>query len=119
VKYILALLVALILASSASAASDPRVPGLQRKVTALQAQVADLQYQLSGLQFQLIKTDDRELCRWVYQSHLDYDYLNMFAVVFGQVQTPDATPSDGGACARVGLAPPGPLVLNPFGLIVA
>ena len=92
---ILACLAALIAAGSATAAPqarDPRVPALLQQVARL----------TNALVFE----HDLGTCRWTYQSHFNYGVLNIFALMIGEAQTADATPSDGGACSRVGMNPP-------------
>lgn len=79
-------------ANAASQARDPRVPALQRQVAVL----------TSALSHEI----DLGTCRWTYQSHFNYGVLNIFAIMIGEAQTADQTPSDNGACSRVGLTPP-------------
>jgi hypothetical protein len=79
-------------ASAAPAARDPRVPALQR-------QVAQLTTALSH-------EVDLNQCEWTYQSHYNYGVLDILSMVIGSDRVTDATPSDGGACNRVGITTP-------------
>lgn len=106
----------LTVASAASAATDPRVPGLQRQVTALKRQLA-------VLTSAVIHDEDLATCRSVYQSHVNFGMLDLWAILLGEPQPADTTGSDNGACSRVGIAPPTSRVLasrlDPFGSLVA
>jgi hypothetical protein len=86
-------------AASANAASDPRVPGLQRQVTRLQQQ-------MRTLVTVIVHDEDLATCRAVYQSHFNYGVLNIFNLMLGSPQIADQTGSDNGACSRVGISPP-------------
>jgi hypothetical protein len=100
-------------AAASSTARDPRVPALQQKIAALQAQVSQNAKVLN-------QQIDLSTCRWTYQSHFNYGVLNIFAIMIGEAQTPDNTPSDNGACARVGMNPPRFLSVqkSPFSTLV-
>lgn len=101
----------LVLSGVAQAASDPRVPALQRKVAALTKAV--------------LYDEDLSTCHWTYQSHINYGFLNLFEdLIYGAAQTADSTPSDKGACQRVGMNPPAyrsaaSVKLDPFGSLVS
>jgi hypothetical protein len=106
---------ALSITATAAAASDPRVPALQRKVAQQQRQIATLTNAV-------LHDEDLATCRAVYQSHLNYGFLNLFSIMLGYPQVSDTTPSDNGACQRVGIQPPSrrslQARLDPFGSLV-
>lgn len=96
------LLTALVATSAATAspvARDPRVPALQR-------QVQTLQHQLGTVTQAVLRDEDIATCRWAYQSHINFGFLNLFAAMLGASPYQDTTPSDNGACQRVGMNPP-------------
>ena len=106
---LIAVAIALLSATSAQAsttARDPRVPALQRTVAALSAKVLALQAQVDQNANALNHEIDLGTCRFVYQSHFNFVVLNVFATIIGSGGYPDSTPSDAGACSRVGITPP-------------
>jgi hypothetical protein len=121
---IAAALTALICAGTGFAtttARDPRVPALQRQVASLTQQVNSLRNVVNGNATVLNQAIDLSTCRFVYQSHFNYAVLNVFNALLGNPQSADPTPSDNGACARVGITPPRRTLaahLSPFSTMV-
>ena len=109
-----AVVLALVLVPPAMSASrDPRVPALQRQVKALQAEVASLSSQVGSLSATvnsvkgvITRDEDINTCLFMHQGHFNNAVINVFAAMLGNPQVADTTPSDNGACARVGLTPP-------------
>lgn len=104
-------------ATAASAARDPRVPALQQQVAKLKRDVAILANAI-------IHDEDLSTCRFIYQSHFNFAMLDLIALGFGLDPVADSTPSDQGACQRVGIAPPtnrslASARIDPFGSLVA
>lgn len=92
----------LIGASTAQAASDPRVPALQRKVNTLTFQV--------GQMTAAIRHDElNTVCDNTYQTIIDIGFYNViFAYILGGAPYSGTVPNDGGACVAVGRTPPAP-----------
>lgn len=111
----LAILAALALSGVASASSstrDPRVPALQAQIRTLQARVAEITSVVN-------RNADVAECRFAYQFRFNVGVLNIFALMLGAAEYSGGYPSDNGACARVGQAPPGRRALqsaSPLGL---
>ncbi len=82
-----------------SAAKDPRVPALQKKVTGLQAQVATLQQQVQH--DELVIT-----CGFATQDAYNILNLNLWATLLGVPGYSGPSPNDNGACAQVGMPAP-------------
>jgi hypothetical protein len=90
--------------AAGSAAKDPRVPALQKKVTALESQVATLQQQVQH--DELVVT-----CGFATQAAYNIANLNLWAAVAGAPAYSGPAPDDGGACAKLGLPAPNARVL--------
>lgn len=123
----LAVVLALVLVAPAMSASrDPRVPALQKQVKALRGEVASLSSQVGSLSSQvtslsatvnsvkgvITRDEDINTCLFIHQGHFNNAVVNVFAAMLGNPQVADTTPSDNGACARVGLTPPARRVAN-------
>ena len=93
-------------AAASGTARDPRVPALQRSVSVLAAKVGALQAQVNQNATVINHEIDLATCRWTFQSHFNYGVLNIFAALIGSDGYADQTPSDNGACQRVGINPP-------------
>jgi hypothetical protein len=100
------ILVALASVSAATAASDPRVPALQRKVSALQAQVNSLRDVVNNNATALVKVANTETCDWAYQGYFNIAVVNLFSAMLNQPGYSGAYPNDQGACAAIGRQPP-------------
>jgi len=91
-------LTALIVAPSAEAAKDPRVPPLQAKVNALSSTVSALQGSITELQRALVTVNDKDTC----STALTFDVLGLVVqYITGAAQS---RLDEGGACARLGIA---------------
>jgi hypothetical protein len=82
-----------------SAAKDPRVPALQKKVAALTSQVATLQQQVQH--DELVVT-----CGMATQDSYNIANLNLWFTLLNQPLYSGPAPNDGGACAKLGLPAP-------------
>jgi hypothetical protein len=78
--------------AAGSAAKDPRVPALQKQVAALQQQVQH---------DELVVT-----CGAATQQAYNIANVNLWATLLDSPQYSGPQPDDGGACAKLGLAPP-------------
>ena len=85
--------------AAGSAAKDPRVPALQKKVAALDAEVTTLQQQVQH--DELVVT-----CGFATQQAYNIANLNLWATLVSAPQYSGPQPNDGGACAKLGLPPP-------------
>jgi len=91
-------LTALIVAPSAEAAKDPRVPPLQAKVNALSSTVSALQGSITELQRALVTVNDKDTC----STALTFDVLGLVVqYITGAAQS---RLDEGGACARLGIS---------------
>lgn len=104
---ILVALLALVGASSASAANrDPRVAPLQRQVQALTQRVNSLVEVVNRNADAINHNGDLGDCRFAYQIRFNRAVVNLFAAILNAPQDNSPLPSDNGACQRVGIAPP-------------
>src|SRR2546421_3973744 len=97
-----ALAVVLVVAGTSaagSAAKDPRVPALQKKVTGLETQVATLQQQVQHDEFVMT-------CGFATQDAYNILNLNLWATLLGVAGYSGPPANDNGACAKVGMPPP-------------
>jgi hypothetical protein len=109
---ILVVVISVISVQAAGAASDPRVPALQRKVAALNEAVVELQRVVTTQSQMLQRAIDTETCHYVYQFHINVSVYNIFATLIGVAPYNGGVPSDGGACQRIGVATPYAFMAN-------
>ena len=85
--------------AAGSAAKDPRVSALQKRVTGLETQVATLQQQVQH--DELVTT-----CGFATQDAYDILNLNLWATLLGAPGYSGPPANDNGACAKLGLPAP-------------
>ena len=125
-KILVVMVAVLALAAPATASApsrDPRVPGLQRQVRALKGQVAALAARIDGVQSAESKLDDRTNCLDVIEFNFSSEnrwlILSILAIMANQPSPPRPAPiSDGGTCARAGIAPPAARSLQSAGSLL-